>query len=195
MGAHGQTGSPVYASLTAHSLLGGADGRRVAPDRRTLVYPHPPRVTSPPVRAFTPARWRTHAPLLASYMTRGRPPADPHLNLSPQSIIFLTHNFGSFLIHLSTYLAFPSHSALCLKLCWIFVPVYWWFEVEDFSLSFQFVKSSLCSRKNGQQRQHHLRFRFRWLCQARVRVATWSACCFFYVSSWLHCKMQWSLVA
>lgn len=28
-------------------------------------------------------------------------------------------------IHLSTYLAFPSHSALCLKLCWIFVPVYW----------------------------------------------------------------------
>jgi hypothetical protein len=32
---------------------------------------------------------------------------------------------------------------------------------RSLSLSFEFVKSSLCSRKNGQQRQHHLRFRFR----------------------------------
>lgn len=115
MGAHGQTVSPVYASLTAHSLLGGADGRRVAPDRRTLVYPHPPRVTSPPVRAFAPARWRTHAPLLASYMTRGCTPADPHLNLSPLSIIFLTHNFGSFLIHPPIHL-----SRLSISYCALF---------------------------------------------------------------------------
>ena len=67
-------------------------------------------------QSLAPARWRTHAPLLASYMTRGCTAADPHLNLSPLSIIFLTHYFGSFLIYLSVYLSRLFH--LILRVVW-----------------------------------------------------------------------------